>query len=218
MLGNPLIVHRELICAASPFFKAAFEGDQNNQDGIVTLHQDQYDRDAVETYLKWLYTNQILSPSGDDEFRYLIDAYLTGDKFGDTAFKNAVLDEIIERCSQQNEYPTDIAEYIWSNTAEGSPLRRLYIDFYAWVSDSDFYAMDDGGSDVLVAPREFLRDVLCRMSEVRNRCRFPGAYIYPWVMNRCQYHEHGGGDCCRSSDWGSPSTLTNLYWTLNDEK
>lgn len=48
---HPFIVHKNLICAASPFFKAALNGDRANQDAIVTLHQDEYDLDAVETYL-----------------------------------------------------------------------------------------------------------------------------------------------------------------------
>lgn len=87
-------IHQEVICSNSKFFSNAMNGKwKESENRIIRLPANQ--PATFNLYAQWLYTRRI--PPGDsktpgNEFRKLVDAYVLGDQFQDTGFKNAVVD------------------------------------------------------------------------------------------------------------------------------
>lgn len=113
----------------------------------------------------------------------------------DSSFKNAVVDTLIDRCVELGEYPSGLATVICKHTAKSSPMRKLLVDFWVWGSKKKWF--DGDGRDINDAPAEFWVAVAKAM-----RIAGPAAHekkvVYPWVKDRCQYHEHPDGEpCCQ---------------------
>lgn len=95
-------------------------------------------------YAQWLYTRRI--PSGDStfssdtcrkEFRKLVDAYILGDQFQDTGFKNAVVDTFPYVLDMRDEegtkfYPSsDCIKQLYEGT-----LAFVVLGGFLWILSS----------------------------------------------------------------------------------
>lgn len=170
-----LYVHKDLICARSPFFKAALSNDwKEAQEGSVELPDDK--DDIVTIYVQWLYRNQIFYKEEKDvkesyvpEMNRLIALYLLAEKFQDRDFQDAAIDAMIARIHSPYQgfssfYPgADEIVGLYKNTSESSPVRRLMVDSYAWHANQDWGLMEDISS----VPIEFLRDLTVALIKVR---------------------------------------------------
>ena len=105
-------------------------------------------------------------------------------------------DAIIERVRETNHYPCALASFIYENTTEESPLRRLLVDFYAYAYERSWFVGNDRGPDMDDAPREFFRDVLVKIIMLKEGPALEEPGDWPWVKDRCQYHDHAGGIRC----------------------
>ena len=115
-------------------------------------------------YAQWLYTRRI--PSGDSTFssdtcrkelRKLVDAYILGDQFQDTGFKNAVVDTFPYVLDIRDEegtqfYPSsDCIKQLYEGTPGPCGFRRLFVDTF--VRDCS-YGLLEG-----CKPPEFFQDL-----------------------------------------------------------
>ncbi|GME65788.1 Btb poz domain containing protein [Neofusicoccum parvum] len=193
-------VHRKLICEFSSFFRAACNGPwKESEEGIVTLPEDGPEEFGI--YLKWLYTNELIDKNASTENdahgnpyqigrpNTLARAYVIGDKIQDILFKNAAIGALIQQISTTKSYPTGLAQYVYENTPEKSPLRRLLVDFYAYGSTSKWYEKSDPERDINAAPIDFFTDLVPKIVEVRGNSGDINKEGWPWIKNPSQYQE-----------------------------
>lgn len=110
---------------------------------------------VVELYVQWLYTGRVFSQqtpkaegASGKEFDLLVEGFIFGEKIGDGAFKDVMIDALIHCVATRDStgnfmYPsTKWVDRAYEGTGERSPLRKLMVHFYAfhvrsaWIKDS----------------------------------------------------------------------------------
>ncbi|KAF2842290.1 hypothetical protein M501DRAFT_1013643 [Patellaria atrata CBS 101060] len=192
---EPIVMHRALIAASSKFFEAVLNGHWKESEGIVRI-----------PYAEKIGLENDLACEGRGYCRSvqldrLTELYVLEDVLIDIRFKNRVIDGFIHYFRSNNRYPTTLAKYIYGKTFEGSPMRRLLVDFYGHRrlfssnTDNDPTFSDN---DFDMAPREFLVDLLQRIGGKQDLPEFKARL--PWTADKCgNYHEHNDEQSfCRS--------------------
>lgn len=195
-----LHVHKDLICARSPFFKAALTNDwKEAQEGTVVLAEDDYD--IVTVYVQWLYRNKLFHKEDKEvtapyasEMDRLTSLYVFAEKIGDVDFMDTVVDAIIARVNSPYQgakgtcsagtYPAGFrVTFLYANSPETSPIRRLMVDYYVWYGKHDWPEM----KDTSLVPKEFLRDLAVALMKARPT---PAGVPSVQRSDTCIYHQH----------------------------
>ena len=164
-------MHKELLCEASHFFKAAFDG------GFLEAKErtvEMPDEDVVtfEHFQIWLYSNKIYTTDAienDIPWDILTGLYIFAEVRGIPHLQNAVIDAYIDKEVTLLELPMSQVARIYDSACESSPLRRLFVDFAvkhihignSWFSDESFAEYT----------KEYLYDVLRAQCEVKKGSR-----------------------------------------------
>lgn len=174
-------VHAGILEGHSAFWKSALKKCwEEGAEGKIKLPED--DRDAVSTYLEWIYSSIIeISPLRnedmsakelDAEFEHLARVYVFGEKIQDNEFCNRTMDRILHRVTGLALfsdvvccYPTTKAvKIIYDGTPEGSPARELCVWLQTRIGSAEnVKSMEDGEHP------DFLRDLTRAMMDVRGR-------------------------------------------------
>lgn len=127
------IMHTAITTRSSDFFTAAMSREwKEGQEKEVTLPDA--DEDAFAAYLQWMYTGELTLPKGHP-FRALTGYYILGDFLGDSAFREAVLDGIVNLACEEDSYPGVLSiKAAWERTPKDSPIRKLYLQIWASTS------------------------------------------------------------------------------------
>ncbi|KAI9694282.1 MAG: hypothetical protein M1820_009041 [Bogoriella megaspora] len=213
--GKTFHVHENLLRSSAPYYEAIF-GNQawlEAQTRKVELTDDH--PEAFELYSQWLYTNKIwcmevvpnerTQKAAMKETNLLVRAYCLGEKLLDVAFRDSVIDAI--QSSVLNKAGTKKALYpgpwklnfLWGNSPENSPLRRLILDYYAWKAKENwnFEGMSPNVLQALV-------------KEILSVRKAPSGDIPFLELNTCRYHHHKKDQPCskriHADDAGNLST------------
>ena len=102
-------VHRDLLCEASSFFKAAFMGAgefKETSEQSMSLPED--NADTFELLVKWLYRKSLSDPDRklgwETEYFYLARLDILADKYDITGMRNDIIDALFE-CEAKNVQP-----------------------------------------------------------------------------------------------------------------
>ena len=131
-------VHKGLICNASAYFKAAFEGEfKEASEQLLDLPEER--PQMFKRFLLWLYSGSIIESPKETcdkiHWKDLFGLYIFGDARSIPALQNAVIDALIDKCEQTDAIPTHYFVYIYDNTVDKSPLRRLVVDWIIYGID-----------------------------------------------------------------------------------
>ncbi|KAF2827442.1 hypothetical protein CC86DRAFT_264582, partial [Ophiobolus disseminans] len=154
------LVHEGLICGRSDFFKNAPKEPwvEANERKVMLAEEDP---DIFALYLELLYTSF-------DECIVLSKLYVLAEMLMDDNTKNLVLSAMV---AKSNEVYTDgklwypgvnCAKIIYEGTREGSPARRLLVEFYTDNNISNFRATK---SEYVL--KDFLLDLAINLTETR---------------------------------------------------
>jgi hypothetical protein len=190
MHKDAINVHRGVLSQTSKFFAKATKGEWcelRKDPDTITLKGD--DLKVVKAYVRWLYRQEPPLPLLGNKvvgnaFIFLAKAYVFGEKVMDTAFKNTIIDCTVANVVESNSFPGSRAmNIIYGGTPDGSPARRLIVDFYAYAayvtSETDVWA-----KNIRNFSKELLVDVL--IATVTKR---PGLGKGPWESAAHLYHE-----------------------------
>lgn len=200
------LVHKDIICNKSDFFRAAVTGPwKEGKTGVVRLPEV---LPAVfEVYVGWLYTDQVdvatlLQADGnkrtrdseelsDAEHRGVIDALISSFALGtmlqDVRLRNSIIDEYISfaEAVQRVANPCNI-EMLCDAIPDDSTLMKLCVDYAAVDMAKTIFA-----KEVHVWPVPFVIQIA--LAAVRD-CDLPSLERSPSSRPRCFYHEHVGGE------------------------
>ncbi|GME35465.1 BTB/POZ domain containing protein [Neofusicoccum parvum] len=186
---EPFLIHQDILCASSPFFRNACNGGwKESEEGFVTLPS--HSPETFEVYVQWLYFGNMFVEDQKDDYENLdwdifIDAYILGDKLLDVDFRNALIDLAIRVEVHFDQIPHNHAKAAYSGLPESDPYCRLYVDMHTWEIASSWYS-DVNNKDATDAPMEFFRDVAKTAAE--NRKSIGSSEDGPWVTDPGRYH------------------------------
>lgn len=169
------VVHRDIICKRSTFFKAA--SSQRWSNGPVELPDDL--PQVFETFLYCVYKDQVPTEAPDPPYeevvvadqqptqahRHLVRVYVLADKLGDITTANLVMEDMQKRF--KNFYHprlshTSVLSLVLATTAEDSPMQNLFIDFF--VFDAEWRWVDALRDDDAIS-----KNFICKILQERLR-------------------------------------------------
>lgn len=186
--GTEFQVHRGLISYHSSHFRNALKGrSSNRKEKTITLPA--FEIDSFRVFMRWMYMSRLHEP--DVTFTMntitsateMIRAYIFANSRGIPGMKNAIIDALVEAQAKDKKIPMACLQYVWSNTAAGDGLRKLFLD---WLT---FNKLDKSLFDVYTQyPAEFCCQLLERVVEPASRP--PYRNQEQWLQSKCQYHDH----------------------------
>jgi hypothetical protein len=192
-------IHESLIKPVSEFVSLALDKDwKEAKERLIPLPDD--DPEVFELLQTWLYNNTIPSMNPVDgvkdaaEYKMLVAAYILGDKFGITDFKDAIIDSMILKLRHTARFDARLGNMVYDNTPERSPLRKLWQDVYVFAGNPSWLDEDWLGDFVHA---EFTLD-LSKYHMRMMRGQGPSGAPYEGAfLGECYYHEHGKEECYR---------------------
>jgi len=122
------ILHEKLLCARSKFFAQIFykktpHGTENKRFGLPDEEDEPF-----RLFVGWLYSSNIIDPEEEKDLGNLFDLYLMGEKWSITSLVKDVLEAVRKFYRNTETYPgLRRVQYIYSNTDEQSPMRKLLV-------------------------------------------------------------------------------------------
>lgn len=140
---------------SSEFFRAASRRDwKESREKEVALPE--INASDFEGYLQWLNTGEVTF-SGEPSLFAITRLYVVGDFLEDAAFRDAILDCIVERACEKRVYPDwDTIQLAWEQTRRGNPMQRLYLSI--WASMSTKKRIDNLNKSDARCSKEFVID------------------------------------------------------------
>jgi hypothetical protein len=126
------IVHKNLICDSSDFFKKAFTGNfVESKEGTINLSED--DPDVISIFIHWLYTAVVPLGNAEDYLHNLYELYFFADKVCLTVLKDATMDSIQDMSLKHNFLEKLVAPDLVCKVLKALPprdkgLRRFCIE------------------------------------------------------------------------------------------
>lgn len=187
-------VHENLLCDASPVFKAAFSGNfQEASERSISLPD--HDKDSVARMVQWLYTRKfeltvsISIETSAECYLQLAKLNTLADKYDIYLLKNHIVDELFDLTKHlaRNVKPPQmpVISYVYNNTTEGSSFRKLMVAWYAYGIDFEWYAKDATKSVIAGVSQEFAIDLVIALAA---RISDPGQKS-PFTGPSSAYHE-----------------------------
>ena len=127
-------VHADRLTSMSEYFRVALKGDwQEAKNDTFTMSEE--NASVFGFFLEWLYDPHLRYNGANDSFRFLVEAYLLGERRGVRAFRNVIISEINKRWPQDVFACLDIYTLVFTETTEDSKLRQLVIDHIVWEGE-----------------------------------------------------------------------------------
>ncbi len=164
-------IHRNLLCNASPVFKAALAGNfRESSDLSMDLPEE--DLGSVNRLVQWLYT-QCYEVDDYDSVEHLLAGYwqlarlnALADKYDIVTLRNDVVDKFfaIFNSGKGTKLPKDLAEYVYTNSSKRCALRDLLAAVYCWRVPYSWYS-EVGVKDNLNSIPAFGVDIAIAMAQ-----------------------------------------------------
>lgn len=194
-------IHESLAVKLSDFFAAAVrKGWKESIKRTVKLPEE--DPELFRIFEAFIYSGRVYSQKDGDEyedengrsvsweFGRLMSLWLLGDRLQASAFKDAIVDTLIEKINSEGAVPMKSFAAIYEGSVHPSPMKELLVETAAreWdTEDIDDIDMDETGSafikDLAKAQRKYLADGI------------PESAPY-WEGPTCMYHEHAENKPC----------------------
>lgn len=185
------------------------EHDEKDENGAFKLPHGDVEEETFDIYIKWHYFDVIFSEKYQDlywdmrgdirdrEWLRLAELYICGEHMEDRRFRNAVMDAMCEKMTASDAIPDadgyarDLPALAYDSTEKSTPFRKFCAGICAGLGAADW--LWDAQFDSEYAKIAFYEDVIVRTFDSR-RARSDETEIFPWVNDKCRYHEHGSGE------------------------
>lgn len=197
-------VHKSVLCKSSRFFQTATKPEWSPQEHRPIDLTDEIP-EIFQLYLQWLYTDKLsvkfrpvkkTNEEGEEwdaeqiSLSHLIGGYLLGEKLMDGQYQTAIIRTLIGWVMNEDTYPANfLVQWAYQGTTEGSPLRRLLVDFWTWEAHAA-WVTDKLVEDTCV---EFAQDVILALVKDRPQPTGDdsGKDMRPWIAAPDDYTPEG---------------------------
>ncbi|KAF2085806.1 hypothetical protein K490DRAFT_67404 [Saccharata proteae CBS 121410] len=127
------ILHEKLLCARSKFFQKIFYNNAKTDNSKSSSSTSSFglpddEDEPFAAFVAWLYSSNVKAPAKESDLTILFDMYLMGEKWAAPALTRDVLHAVRDWYARTDTYPgLRRVQYIYANTDESSPMRRLLV-------------------------------------------------------------------------------------------
>lgn len=212
---SPCRIHESVLIETSGYFRMSLKGPWTESQGTVTLPE--LDTGLFGNYLMYAHYDRIglgiAGQTGELDigvmYTQLARLYFVADYLQADGLKDIVINAWIDKFTEKQLYCVSLAAEIYSNTTDNSPLRRLYVDIHVWVGKGE--AIGSGNTSIIKTetspdsdgPSEFFIDIT-RTFAASGAALWDAEEDYPWIKDRCSYHEHADNLVCVRAGKGIP--------------
>ena len=145
--STPFFIHRDQLCEASSFFKAAFQGDfLEGSEMRMSLPEEE--EHTFDLFIQWLYNQGYeISPKKDEaegeRFMEPVRLYIFADKYDVTDLKIHVITKLFALGSQKWTPSLATVAYAYEHTPHNSRLRKLLADWWACRVDLPWFRLEE---------------------------------------------------------------------------
>ena len=187
-------LHKGLLSYHSSYFQEVLNSRcAEGLYGVVHLPED--DVEVFQAFYYWLYTRKLFDLHAGRAYVSKTDTtnigwmlickiFVFGDARGIPGLKNAAVDLIIAKFIQTWAFPIEIVRFVFDNTQESSPLRKLLVDMALESGDLDRIRQYRG-----YFTKDFLVDMVVTMQK-SNRAASVTSKEQWAARSPCIYHDH----------------------------
>lgn len=179
-------LHKGLLCNIAPYFDAALNGSfTEGEEQRIDMPEE--DVEVFKYFQLWAYTDCILTESEtekDISSLLMIKLYIFAEARCMPRLQKAVIDLLLDKTIASKKVPFKQLNFVYANTADGSLLRRLFVDLSAstMVLSKNTWVMERFKS---LDTTEFLFDLINAQSE---RLASRKVSISNFGQSRSQYY------------------------------
>lgn len=150
------IVHEDMVCAKSKFFRAACSNNwKEGQEKLMQLPS--IEPSTFQAYTEWVYSNSLLNVN--QSTKSLVKLYLVADYLDDVRLRNKSMEALIAFFKRRDTMPSATSiQLIWENTTPSSRLRAWIVDVTAKYCNRESFAHC---SDLL--PSDFVLQIALKL-------------------------------------------------------
>ncbi|KAH0382040.1 hypothetical protein KCU92_g6635, partial [Aureobasidium melanogenum] len=183
---KPYVVHKDLLCFYSDYFRAAFQGSFKEATerkvelpGVI--------KDVFEHFQVWLYTRRL--DFADTQFHTIIRLWIFGDQHQIPLLQNWAADSLIAKRKKEHTFPISLVPLVYENTVAKSALRKVVIEIATTLQ------LQDGTGTYLILEHWSVESLIDLVRAVDIRPKNLGQYNLP-VRDKCFFHLHNKGEHC----------------------
>ena len=145
--STPFFVHRDQLCDASSFFKAAFEGAF--LEGIeMRMSLPEEEEHTFDLFIQWLYNQgyEIFHEKDNDkgqQYMEPVKLYILADKYDVTDLKSHVITKLFEERDEEWAPGQATVAYAYEHTPQNSRLRKFLVDWWTCRVDLPWFRLED---------------------------------------------------------------------------
>ncbi|KAJ9646466.1 hypothetical protein H2199_002515 [Coniosporium tulheliwenetii] len=180
-------IYKGLLTHYSTYFKAALNGNfKESKEGVILLCTD--DPEVFQIVCYWLFTGQLwdsrkVKKEGEVplSWRLLCSIFVFGDARGIPALRNAAIDGLMDKISDEWKLFTGQVKFIYQNTPKKSLLRKLAVDMVVKTYPVDQLKESECNLEYMMELAIALESAGKRRLLSQEEWR---------KMNNCDYHDH----------------------------
>jgi hypothetical protein len=187
------MIHEDLLVYYSDYFRGAFSGSfKEATEGRLAPPEEKVN--VFKVFNNFIYTHQLCDGDGADLcWSVLIKVWLFGDRHIIPALQNEAMDSILAKNVKEKSIPSFSLKYIYRNTLDGSPLRKVMIDLVTYKGHLPIMMMSEKAT--LDWPHEALVDLTVALGA--KKPENIGTFAMPADKEaKCYYHVHNEEDQC----------------------
>ena len=195
-------VHQNVLCNASPVFKAALAGNfRESSEHSINLPEE--DVGSVNRLIQWLYTRGYEVDAYDSRYWQLAKLNALADKHDIVTLRNDIVDKFFATLSLRKAADLPIPSialvtYVYTNSSKRCALRDLIATVYCWKVSYSWYSKA-GVKDKLISIPDFGVDIAIAMAQKLrgNKSPFEGkASVYHEVVGHEDPNEDQDSSFC----------------------
>ena len=163
------LVHKDVICQVSDFFTKAFNSEFSEAK-TASMDLPEEDPNLFEVFVRWLYHPLIedakeTHPDAEKKSHtLLVRLYLLADKYSIVTLKRSIIDHLVFyiRLNPAGIYAPSLHDLskIYENAPASSGLRKLFLDWFKWGINLDFWKAKNSNDKLKDMP-EVAADLVC---------------------------------------------------------